>query len=229
MTVSYDRATSGGAGFWRDNKPEFVSIGGMERITGNDTRIPMVSHSDWPITPFRPTLIPAFFPRMIPLFHRVQRIQSSLSYHAFRRLRVYLRCVLYVEREHSVMSAILFLTFHREKCKISTRFMESEHLSILSGVSFSCCLSYNEESGIQQYKAAGYWQWQEIWRFFKYRNSQRYSNRYKIIDLYNSLVELHRPTVIIQVIVPWTSIKNNIGWMLRVNSDQIFRYIDELF
>lgn len=131
MTVSYDRATSGGAGFWRDNKPEFVSIGGMERITGNDTRIPMVSHSDRPITPFRPTLIPAFFPRMIPLFHRVQRIQSSLSYHTFRRLLVYSRCVLYVEREHSVMSGILFFTFQREKCKIATRFMESEYLSIL--------------------------------------------------------------------------------------------------
>lgn len=159
MTVSYDRATSGGAGFWRDNKPEFVSIGGMKRITGNDTRIPMVSHSGWPITPFRPTLIPAFFPRMIPLFHRVQRIQSSLSYHTFR---VYLRCVLYAEREHSVMSGILFLTFQREKCKIATRIVESEYLSILFWVSFSCCLLYNDESGIWQYlsmngQVAGYW------------------------------------------------------------------------
>lgn len=157
MTVSYDRATSGGAGFWRDNKPEFVSIGGMERITGNDTRIPMVSHSDWPITPFRPNFIPAFFPRMIPLFHRVQRIQSSLSYRTFRRLLVYSRCVLYVEREHSVVSGILFLTFQREKCNIATRFMESEYLSILFWVSFSCCLLYNDESGIRQDKAAGYW------------------------------------------------------------------------
>lgn len=107
MTASYNRATSGGASFWQDNEPEFVSIGEIERITGNGTRILMASHSYWPITPFR--FIPAFIPRMIPSFRTWNTNHHSFISH-FREF--YIRCIF-----HTMRIFIFVQSRERKKCK----------------------------------------------------------------------------------------------------------------
>lgn len=111
MTASYNRATSGGASFWRDNEPEFVSIGEIERITGNDTRILMVSHSYWPITPFR--FIPAFIPRMIPWFRTWNTNHHPFISH-FREFYIY---TLHFSYNENTRIFIFVQSRERKKCK----------------------------------------------------------------------------------------------------------------
>lgn len=98
-----------------------------ERITGNDTRILMFSHSDKPITPFRPSLIPAFFPCMIPWFYRVHRIRNFVSFHTLTDF-VYLSGTLYVR-----ILVTREFTFFRawEECMAYACFTGNEYLLIL--------------------------------------------------------------------------------------------------
>lgn len=114
MTASYNRATSGGASFWGDNEPEFVSIGEIERITGNGTRILMVSHSYWPITPFR--FIPAFIPRMIPWFRTWNTNHHPFVSH-FREF--YIRSIFHTIGTHEYSN---FCSKKDRSSRMNTRF-----------------------------------------------------------------------------------------------------------